>query len=117
MSSYAQRRSCGRSRRHGPGDIYGYSNHPKRTVSPRKVACNHLLGHCSFGMVTVTVSVPGDRVLPKEYGVCRFDIRIDGDQLDKLHINVFRCQFCFEVLLLSRSSACQVKGMKTIQPS
>ena len=38
-----------------PGDRYGYSNHPKRTVSPK---CSHVRGHCSFGLVTVTVSVP-----------------------------------------------------------
>ena len=50
------------------GDRDGYSHQPKRTVSPTMVTCHQVWRHCSFGMVTVTVSVPGDRVLPKEYG-------------------------------------------------
>ena len=45
-----------------PEDKCGYNNHSKRKMSPKKVACNHVRGHCSFGMVTVTVSVPGYRV-------------------------------------------------------
>ena len=36
------------------------------------VSCHQVRRHCSFGMVTVTVSVPGYRVLPKEFRICAY---------------------------------------------
>ena len=52
-----------------PGDRYGYSNHPKTTLSPKKSVCNHVRGHCSFGLVTVTVSIPGYRDFQQNTGI------------------------------------------------
>ena len=50
------------------GDRYGYNNHPKRTVSPNLVTCYHVRRQCSFGLVTVTASVPGYRGFQKNAG-------------------------------------------------
>ena len=50
------------------GDRYGYKHRPKRTVYPTMVTCHQARGLCSFGLVTVTIYVPGDTVLSKEYG-------------------------------------------------
>ena len=51
-----------------PGYSYGYRNHPKRTVSPHLVTCSHVRGNCSFGLVTVTVSLSGYRDIQKNTG-------------------------------------------------
>ena len=54
-----------------PGDRYNNSHQPNRTVNPNMVTCHQVQGqsHCSFGMLTITVFVPRDRVLQTEYMV------------------------------------------------
>ena len=47
-----------------PGDRCSCRSYSKRTV-PNMVTCYFFRRHWSFGMVTVTVFVPGYRVLPK----------------------------------------------------
>ena len=69
----------------------------KRTVSPNLVTCNHVRGRCSFGLVTITVSVPGYRYFQKNTGYDNI-VLVSTEQSSFL-LSTWKIEFCSFVIL------------------
>ena len=81
------------------GNICCYSHQPKRAVSPNMVTCHQVRGHCSFEMVTVTVSIPEDRVFPKNTGFIHRDFLIEYFFSSATHFPAGACITFFLLIL------------------
>ena len=71
----------------GPRTVTLYSNHPNRTLYPKRVACIHARGQCTFGMSTVTVYFPGYRKFQKNMEYF-FKIKIKYDTKIPVYLTI-----------------------------